>query len=147
MDINKAIIIGRVGQKPEIKAMPSGTAIVTFAVATTHRYKDKDGQTQERTQWHNIVAYGALAENIGRFVEKGQIVYVEGRMQTDSYEKKDGTKGYSFKIIADTVRFGPRAGGVAPQTQEQEKQEPPASYQPAKVEYPDEDIDPDSIPF
>lgn len=97
--INKAIILGRVGQTPT----KSGPA-VKFSVATSEKWKDKSGESQERTEWHSIVTFGKLADLCEQYVKKGQQVYVEGRIQTDKYEK-DGQTKYSTSIIANTVQF------------------------------------------
>ena len=103
--VNKAILVGRLGKDPEIKYTPSGTAIANFTMATSENYKDKDGQKQERTEWHRIVAFGKLAEICGEYLAKGKQVYVEGRIQTRSWDDKDGNKKYMTEIVANTMQM------------------------------------------
>ena len=103
--VNKAILVGRLGKDPEIKYTPSGTAIANFTMATSENYKDKDGQKQERTEWHRIVAFGKLAEICGEYLAKGKQVYVEGRIQTRSWDDKDGNKKYMTEIVANIMQM------------------------------------------
>lgn len=103
--VNKAILVGRLGKDPEIKYTPSGTAVTNFTIATSENFKDKDGQKQERTEWHRIVAFGKLAEICGEYLVKGRQVYIEGRIQTRSWDDKNGTKRYTTEIVANTVQF------------------------------------------
>lgn len=103
--VNKAILVGRLGKDPEIKYTPSGTAIANFSIATSENFKDKDGQKQERTEWHRIVAFGKLAEICGEYLAKGKQVYVEGRIQTRSWDDKNGNKRYTTEIIANTMQM------------------------------------------
>ena len=103
--VNKAILVGRLGKDPEIRYTPSGTAIANFTMATSENYKDKDGQKQERTEWHRIVAFGKLAEICGEYLAKGKQVYIEGRIQTRSWDDKDGNKKYMTEIVANTMQM------------------------------------------
>lgn len=107
--VNKVIIIGRLGQDPEMKAIGQGTTVTRLNVATSEAWTGKDGQKQERTEWHRIVVWGKLAEICGKYLAKGRQVYVEGRLQTNSYEK-NGVKMYSTEIVANTVQFLGSAG-------------------------------------
>lgn len=102
--VNKVIIIGRLGQDPEMKAVGQGTTVTRLNVATSENWTGKDGQKQERTEWHRVVVWGKLAEICGKYLAKGRQVYVEGRLQTTSYEK-NGVKMYSTEIVATTVQF------------------------------------------
>lgn len=102
--INKAIIIGRVGKDPEVNYTPSGHAVAKFSVATSEKYKDSSGNTIENTEWHNIVAWRKLAEIIGQYVHKGDMIYIEGKLKTESWEK-DGVKHYRTNIEAKDVQF------------------------------------------
>lgn len=102
--VNKAIIIGRVGRDPELRNTANGTSVVNFSVATSERFKRANGERDERTEWHNVSAWGKLAELCAECLRKGSQAYVEGRIQTDEYEK-DGVKRRSTKIIAHTVQF------------------------------------------
>ncbi len=105
--VNKVILIGNLGKDPEVKYTPSGTAVANFTLATNERYKDKDGQWQDRTEWHNIVAWQRTAEIVGEYLKKGRSVYVEGRLQTRSCDDKDGQKHYKTEIVAqDLVLLG-----------------------------------------
>ncbi len=103
--INKAILVGRLGKDPEIKYTPNGTAVTNFTIATSENYKDKEGQKQERTEWHRIVAFGKLAEICGEYLAKGKQVYIEGRIQTRSWDDKDGNKRYMTEIVANTMQM------------------------------------------
>lgn len=104
MSVNKVIILGNLGRDPELKYTQSGTAICNLAVATTRKWKGKDGKMAEETEWHRIVVWGTQAENANKYLAKGRQVYIEGRLKTDSYEK-DGHKHYSTTIQADVVQF------------------------------------------
>jgi len=102
--VNKVIIIGRLGQDPEMKAISQGTNVTRLNIATSENWTGKDGQKQERTEWHRVVVWGKLAEICGKYLSKGRQVYVEGRLQTSTYEK-NGVKMYSTEIVANTVQF------------------------------------------
>lgn len=103
--INKVILIGRLGADPEIKTVGSGQQVARLSVATSENWTDKEGQKQERTEWHRIVVWGKLAELCGRYLSKGRQVYVEGRLQTRSWEDQQGAKKYTTEIVANTVQF------------------------------------------
>lgn len=104
MSVNKAIIIGRLGRKPEQRTSQGGTTITTFSVATSERRKDQSGEWSEQTEWHNIVCFGRTAETAASYLDKGRQVYVEGRIQTRSYEK-DGQTHYRTEIVANVLNF------------------------------------------
>ncbi|HVN64659.1 MAG TPA: single-stranded DNA-binding protein, partial [Candidatus Binataceae bacterium] len=89
--VNKVILIGNLGRDPEVRYLPSGQAAASFSVATTEVYNDRQGQKQERTEWHNVVVYGKQAENCGQYLKKGRQVYIEGRITYREYEAKDGS--------------------------------------------------------
>jgi single-strand DNA-binding protein len=103
--VNKVILIGNLGKDPEIRYTPSGQAVATFSIATTDKWRDKEGQTQERTDWHNIVLWGRQAELAKEYLRKGRPVYIEGRIQTRSYEDKEGVKKWVTEIIAQRMQF------------------------------------------
>lgn len=105
MSVNKVILVGNLGKDPELRYTPSGTAVVTFPLATTERYKDRDGQRQEKTEWHNIVAWRQLAEICGKYLHKGKQVYIEGKIQTRSYDDRDGNKRYMTEIVVDQMQM------------------------------------------
>jgi single-strand DNA-binding protein len=120
MSVNKAIVVGNLGRDPEIRALPSGQSVASFSLATTARFKDRNGEPQERTEWHRVVAFGRLADNCQRLLSKGRQVYVEGRLNTRQYQAKDGTGlRYRTEIVAQQLRLlGSRTNGtVAPQTE------------------------------
>jgi len=149
MYINKVLLYGNLGRDPELKSLPSGIKVATFSLATTRVYKNKEGQKQEQTDWHNIVVFGRQAETTSQYIHKGNAVFIEGRIQTRSWEK-DGVKQYRTEVVADRVQFGPKGGsGSAPVTTSgDESAEPtPAKSTDNGIEYPEEDIDPDDIPF
>jgi single-strand DNA-binding protein len=111
--VNKVIVLGNVGKDPEVKFTPNGTAVAKFSLATNERFKDKSGEFQERTEWHNIVAWQRLAEIVGEYVKKGSKIYIEGRIQTSTWEdKQSGEKKYRTEIIAnDLVLLSGRGEG------------------------------------
>lgn len=103
--VNKVILVGNLGADPELKYTPSNRPVCRLSIATTEVWKDKDGQRQERTDWHRIVVWGPQAENCAKFLAKGRQCLVEGRLRNRSYEAKDGTKKYTTEILADRVLF------------------------------------------
>jgi single-strand DNA-binding protein len=145
MYLNKAMIFGNLTRDPELKSLPSGIQVCSFSIATNRTYKDKDGKRAEQTDYHNIVVFGRQAETSAQYLKKGASAYVEGRIQTRSWEA-EGVKQYRTEIVADRVQFGPRAGGEsrAP-TGENAKGAPEAAGN--APEYPEEEINPEDIPF
>jgi single-strand DNA-binding protein len=111
--VNKVILIGNLGRDPDLRYLPSGEPVVSFSLATSFRWKDKNGQMQERTDWHKIVVFRKLAEICNEYLKKGSPVYVEGRIQNRSWEDKDGNKKYSTEIIAQSVQMLGRKGEPA----------------------------------
>ena len=110
--LNKAMLIGNVGQDPEIRTIPSGARVAQFSVATSRRWNDKSGQQQEKTEWHRIVAWEKLVEIIERYVKKGDRIYVEGEIEYRQYQDKDGVTKYSTEIRArEVVLLGSRGDG------------------------------------
>lgn len=103
--VNKVILLGNLGADPELKYLPSGQAVCEMRVATTFEYKDKSDQKQERTEWHKVVVWGKTAENVSKYLRKGQQTYVEGRLQTRSWDSPDGKKNYTTEIVAEQVVF------------------------------------------
>ncbi len=109
--INKVILVGRLGKDPEVKATPSGSTVAKFSLATDERYTDRDGNKQERTEWHNIVAWGKLGEICGQYLRKGKLIYIEGKIRTESWEDKETkVKRYRTDIIADNMQMLDRKG-------------------------------------
>lgn len=111
MSVNKAILVGNLGKDPELRYTANGQAVATFSLATTEKFKNKGGEQQERTEWHNIVAWGPLAEICGKYLVKGKQIYCEGRIQNRSYDDRDGNKRYITEIvITDMQMIGGRPG-------------------------------------
>jgi single-strand DNA-binding protein len=106
--LNRAQLMGNLGADPELRFTQSGTAVLNLRLATTTRFKDKDGTWQDRTEWHSVVVWGARAEALGKLLEKGSTVYVEGELRTSSYEK-DGEKRYKTEVHADKVLLSGKA--------------------------------------
>lgn len=166
MNLNKVQLIGRITRDIETKALPSGQLVASFSMATNRYYKDgKTGEKKEEVEFHNLTAFGKSAETIGQYVRKGSMLYVEGRLQTRSWEDKDTQKKmYRTEVIIDTFQLPPRSMGGG-ESQEDERDvasgqrhtaTKPASKRTQAVreaagmdtvEYPDEDINPDDIPF
>jgi single-strand DNA-binding protein len=103
--VNKVILIGNLGQDPEIRTTGNGQSVGTLRLATADKYKDKEGNLQERTEWHTIVVWGRDAENVGKFCKKGKSLYIEGRLQTRKWQDKQGQDRYSTEVVAETVKF------------------------------------------
>lgn len=148
MYLNKALVYGNLTRDPELKSLPSGTQVTTFSIATNRVWKDKDGTKQESPEYHNIVVFGRQAETVAQYLKRGSSALVEGRMQTRSWES-DGVKKYRTEIVADRVQFGPRSagsgGGVPSQSTGGVAKNEAAP--PQDIEYPEEDIKPEDIPF
>jgi single-strand DNA-binding protein len=105
LGINKVILIGNLGKDPELRYTPSGQPTATFSLATTERWTDKNGQRQERTEWHNVVVWAKLAELVNQYLKKGRSAYVEGRITYRSWDDRDGNKKYRTEIVAQTIQF------------------------------------------
>lgn len=118
--VNKVILIGHLGADPTVRSTQSGTAVCNFNLATTERFKDKNGERQERTEWHRVVAFARLAEICGEYLKKGKQIYIEGRLQTRSWEDQQGQKKYTTEIVAANMtmlgRAGDAGGDVPPQS-------------------------------
>ena len=112
--VNKVILVGNLGRDPELRYTQSGQAVATFSIATTDRWRDKEGANQERTEWHRIVVWGKSAENCAQYLQKGRSAYIEGRLQSNDWEDKEGNKRTTTEIIANNVQFlGGRGGGAS----------------------------------
>ena len=110
--VNKVILLGYVGKDPEVRHMDNNLIVTRFTLATTERWMNKDGNKAEHTEWHNIVMWRGLAEAAGKYVRKGSLLYIEGKIQSRSYDDKDGIKRYAIDIIADTMQLvGPKPEG------------------------------------
>jgi len=155
MDVNKAIIVGRLTRDPEVRTTPQGVSVTNFGVATNFVYKNQEGQKVEQVEFHNVVAWRKLAEIVAQYMKKGRRVMVEGRLQTRNWEANDGTKRQRTEIVADNVIFlDGRAGGDegapaqndAPPTPDEQNSAPPANNIPNKKPKSDE-ISVEDIPF
>ena len=110
MSVNKVILVGNLGRDPELRYTATGTAVVNFTLATSESYKDRDGNRQSKTEWHNIVAWRNLAEICGKYLHKGKQVYIEGKLQTRKWQDRDGNDRYTTEIVADQMQMLGRAG-------------------------------------
>ena len=147
MYINKAMLFGNLTRDPELRALPSGVNVCNFSVATNRVYKDRDGKKQEQADFHNVVVFGRQADIVAQYLKKGRSVFIEGRMQTRSWEK-DGQKQYRTEVIAARVQFGPSsASGGGGGGQRQVPEEGDAAASGSGIEYPKDEINPDDIPF
>jgi single-strand DNA-binding protein len=109
--INKVILVGRLGKDPEVRSTPSGQTVAKFSVATDEKFTDRNGEKQQRTEWHNIVAWGKLGEICGQYLRKGKLVFIEGRIQTDSWDDKEsGQKKYRTDIVANEMKMLDKKG-------------------------------------
>lgn len=145
MYLNKAMIYGNLTRDPEKRALPNGSQVCSFSLATNRSYKDKDGKKQEQTEYHNVVAFGKLADILGQYLQKGRPVYIEGRITTNSWEK-DGQKQYRTEIVAENFQFGAAgAPGGSPAPVGNNPQDD--NKAPALPDYPEEEINPEDIPF
>ncbi|MDB5204839.1 MAG: single-strand binding protein single-strand DNA-binding protein [Candidatus Taylorbacteria bacterium] len=156
MYLNKAMLYGNLTKDPEIKALPSGIKVASFGLATNRSYKDKNGVKQEATEYHNIVSFGKPAELISQYMKKGNPIFVEGRIQTRSWDDKDGSKKYRTEIIVENFQFGPKAmgggGSYTPSAPKAEESTGPRHSTPAddigsEIQYPNEEINIEDIPF
>jgi len=146
MYLNKAIIIGNLTRDPELRSLPSGVKVCSFSIATNRVWKDKNGARQESTDYHNVVTFGRSAETVAQYMKKGSSILVEGRIQTRSWEDKNsGEKKYRTEIVAERTQFGPKGGGAGNAVPAAAKAG--AEPEEAAVEYPEEDINPEDIPF
>ena len=146
MYLNKVLLYGNLTRDPELKALPSGQNVVNFAIATNRTYKDKNGAKQEQTEFHNVVAFGRTAEVIAQYMKKGRPMFVEGRIQTRSWEK-DGAKQYRTEVIVENFQFGAGGGdgGSRGPSNDMDQSGPADSGE--QIQYPDEEINPEDIPF
>ena len=124
--VNKVILLGRLGQDPELKYTPSGAAVCNFSVATSESWADKSGQKQEKTEWHRVIVWGKLGELCNQYLAKGRQAFIEGSLQTRSWEGKDGSKRYTTEIVARNVQF---VGGQAQPSERASSQPSSGGYE------------------
>ncbi len=159
MYINKVSLYGNLTRDPELKSTPSGMQVATFSIATNRVFKDKNGAKQEDVQFHNCVVWAQQAETFCRYMKKGSTAFVEGRLQTRSWEDKNGGgKRYATEIVVENFQFGPKPGGSSEGYNNTPMQASPAQARPSApaaapmpeydtIEYPTDDVNPDDIPF
>ncbi|HLD30673.1 MAG TPA: single-stranded DNA-binding protein [Patescibacteria group bacterium] len=154
MNLNKAMIIGNLTRDPEVRTTPSGQSVASFSIATSRVWKNAEGQKQEAVEYHNIVAWGKLAEICGQYLNKGKKVYVEGRLQTRDWQGQDGVKRYRTEIITENMIMLDRAGGTASNASggtsySQPLRQTSPSSQPVEESLPEEEeeIKVENIPF
>lgn len=143
MYLNKVLLYGNLTRDPELRALPSGMNVVNFSIATNRTYTGKDGKKQDQADYHNIVVFGRQADIVNQYLKKGRGVFIEGRIQTRSWEK-EGQKQYRTEIVAERVQFGPGRGEGGGGTRSEAPQDDAA---PSGIDYPKDDINPDDIPF
>jgi len=146
MYLNKVMLYGNLTRDPELKSLPSGIQVANFSVATNRVYKDRDGNKQEQAEFHNIVVFGRQAETTSQYLKKGSAAYVEGRLQTRSWEQ-DGQKKYRTEVIAERVQFGPRSSGGGTPSQADDSSQSTQDDSASGIDYPQDEINPDDIPF
>ncbi len=164
MYLNKSFVLGNLTRDPELRALPSGIKVCSMSLATNRVWKDKTGAKQESADYHNIIVFGNAAETAAQYLRKGQSCLIEGRIQTRSWDDKDGQKKYRTEIVADRVQFGPKANRsdesepkkvidantnteVPPASKSSPARSKAASVPMDTIEYPDDEINPDDIPF
>lgn len=149
MNLNKIFIIGNLTRDPELKTLPSGGSVASFGVATNRIWKNQQGEQQKDVQFHNVVVFGKQAETVAQYLKKGSSALIEGRIQTRNWEAQDGSKRNRTEIVAERVQFGPRrqgqesGQGAAPEA----KSSAGKPEELETIEYPEEDIKPEEIPF
>jgi len=147
--VNKVILIGRLGKDPEVKYTPSGAPVAKFSLATDEVFKDRSGEQQKRTEWHNIVAWNKLAEICGKYLTKGKLVYIEGSIRSRQWEDQAGNKRTAYDIVAGRMQMlgskadsdrAAAAAAAVPAAERAPVEKPPASEPPAEPEITDEDV-------
>ena len=156
MYINKVTLYGNITKDPELKSLPSGMHVSSFSVATNRSTKDASGAKKDVPEYHNVVAFGKQAEVINQYLKKGSAIYLEGRIQTRSWDGQDGKKQYRTEIVLENFQFGPRGSGSGAGNSNYNASDIPGSNDAGPmpgetkddgVKYPDEDINPEDIPF
>lgn len=146
MNLNKAILIGNLTQNPETKTTPNGQTVATFTIATNRVWNDQQGQRQEQAEFHNIVAWGRLAEIVGQYLAKGRLCMVEGRLQTRTWDDQSGNRHWKTEIIVENIQLGPR-GQSAPAGDYRPAEPASNPAAPAAINNNEEEIKVEDIPF
>lgn len=144
MSVNKVILIGRLGSNPDVRYTPSGAAVANFNIATNEFWNDKNGQKQERTEWHRIVVWGKQAQLCGEYLTKGRQIYIDGRLQTRQWQDKDGQNRYTTEVIANTVQF---LGSAGERTSPQVDSNQSAGFEAPSVKVEEPSFKEEDIPF
>lgn len=139
MNVNKVLLVGRLTRDPEIRNTTSGQTVASLSIATNRFWKDKNGQKQDKTEFHNVVLWGRLAEIAGQYLTKGQEAYIEGRMETRKYTGKDGIERRTTEVVAENMQLGSRAAGSAPRTGSYQSPSSPANPMAPREEKPAEE--------
>jgi len=135
--INKAILVGRLGADPEVRYTPDGAMVTNFRIATDEQWKDKNGEKVQKTEWHKIVTFGKLAEICGKYLVKGKLVYLEGRIQTRAWDDKEGVKRYTTEIVASNMQMLDSKGQ---RSADASLEESPHSHSGAETSLPEDDV-------
>ena len=149
MNLNKVFLIGRLTIDPEIRTIPSGEKVTSFGVATNRTWTDKSGNRKEATEFHNVVLWGRQAEIVSQFLKKGSVIFIEGRLQTRSWQGKDGVSRRTTEIIGERVQLGPRAANQGP-SEETPEAAPESVEKPEEmpvIDLDEEGIKPEDLPF
>lgn len=146
MNVNKVLLVGRLTADPILRSTKTGQNVASFSLATNRVWTDQNKQKQEQVEFHNIVVWGRQAEICSKFLIKGQMAFIEGRLQTRSYENKDGQKQKSTEVVAERVQFGPKPGGAPASGPEQGSSDDPAVAEIPTINI-DEEIKPEDLPF
>ncbi len=146
MNLNKVFVAGRLTADPDLRTTPSGTHVTSFSVATNRVWTDKNGERREETEFHNVVAWGRQAEVVSQFLKKGGLILVEGRLQTRSWEGKDGQTRRTTEIVAERIQLGPRTGGTVPTAKNEGVDEAKKEEMPV-IDLDSENINPEDLPF
>ena len=143
MNLNKVFVIGRLTSDPQLRTTPGGTEVVTLGVATNRNWVDRQGQKKESTEFHNVVVWGRQANVVKQFLTKGSMIFIEGRLQTRSWEGKDGQTRRTTEVIAERIQLGPRPAG----TEKSVPADNPAKEEMPVIDIEGEDIKPEDLPF
>jgi single-strand DNA-binding protein len=144
-NLNKVLLVGRLGKDPELRYTADGTPVATFTMATSETFKDKSGTKQERTEWHTIVVWRKLAEIAGEYLKKGRLVYVEGKIQSREWEGKDGIKRRQYEIIASDMKMFPTGQGQGQSSYPSEERKSPGAS--SRPQYEDDFVPEDDVPM
>lgn len=144
ISVNEVTLVGNLTRDPELKALPSGSKVVSFSIATNRKWKDQNGQKQEEVEYHNIVAFGKVAETIAEYFSKGKQIYLKGRLKTRSWDGTDGKKAYRTEIILEEFQFG-SSNDSSEKTTRTTRETSKDEYD--GISYGEDDINPDDIPF